>query len=164
VKAQAGGTHEHRHPTNVSKAWNFAHVPRDDGLSYMAYVEQITFLLFLKMADQQTKPPYNRKAIVPSGYDWPSRLAKEETRSRRSIGTSSTILARGRGCRRDLMKAKPEIQNPATLCRLIVDLGSPGVSPGARGREPGGQPQSKSFADRRGRRVRRITEGNTNQR
>src|SRR5208282_1295208 len=37
----------------VSKAWNFAHVLRDDGLSYMAYVEQITFLLFLKMADEQ---------------------------------------------------------------------------------------------------------------
>ena len=32
----------------VSKAWNFAHVLRDDGLSYMAYTEQITFLLFLK--------------------------------------------------------------------------------------------------------------------
>jgi type I restriction enzyme M protein len=32
----------------VSKAWNFAHVLRDDGLSYLAYTEQITFLLFLK--------------------------------------------------------------------------------------------------------------------
>lgn len=41
----------------VHKAWNFAHVLRDDGLSYMAYTEQITFLLFLKMADEQTKPP-----------------------------------------------------------------------------------------------------------
>jgi type I restriction enzyme M protein len=50
----------------VSKAWNFAHVLRDDGLSYMAYTEQITFLLFLKMADEQTRPPYNRKPIVPS--------------------------------------------------------------------------------------------------
>ena len=46
----------------VSKAWNFAHVLRDDGLSYMAYVEQITFLLFLKMADEQTRPPDNRQA------------------------------------------------------------------------------------------------------
>src|SRR5271157_4728751 len=54
----------------VSKAWNFAHVLRDDGLSCMAYVEQITFLLFLKMADEQTKPPYNRKPIVPAGHDW----------------------------------------------------------------------------------------------
>lgn len=44
----------------VNKAWNFAHVLRDDGLSYMAYTEQITFLLFLKMAHEQTKPPYNR--------------------------------------------------------------------------------------------------------
>jgi type I restriction enzyme M protein len=61
----------------VSKAWNFAHVLRDDGLSYMAYTEQITFLLFLKMADEQTRPPYNRKPIVPKGYDWPSLMARE---------------------------------------------------------------------------------------
>lgn len=38
----------------VNKAWNFAHVLRDDGLSYMAYTEQITFLLILKMADEQS--------------------------------------------------------------------------------------------------------------
>ena len=41
----------------VNKAWNFAHVLRDDGLSYMAYTEQITFLLFLKMAHEQTQSP-----------------------------------------------------------------------------------------------------------
>src|SRR6187401_696724 len=61
----------------VAKAWNFAHVLRDDGLSYMGYTEQITFLLFLKMADEQTRPPHNRKPIVPKGYDWPSLLAKD---------------------------------------------------------------------------------------
>lgn len=49
----------------VNKAWNFAHVLRDDGLSYMAYTEQITFLLFLKMAHEQTLPPYKRAPIVP---------------------------------------------------------------------------------------------------
>jgi hypothetical protein len=48
----------------VNKAWNYAHVLRDDGLSYMAYTEQITFLLFLKMADELTRPPYNRPPIV----------------------------------------------------------------------------------------------------
>jgi type I restriction enzyme M protein len=37
----------------VNKAWNFAHVLRDDGLSYMEYAEQITFLLFLKMARRE---------------------------------------------------------------------------------------------------------------
>ena len=50
----------------VAKAWNFAHVLRDEGLSYMAYTEQITFLLFLKMAHEQTRPPYNRKPLVPN--------------------------------------------------------------------------------------------------
>jgi len=56
----------------VSKARNFAHVLRDDGLSYMAYTEQITFLLFLKMADEMTKPPYSRAAVVPAKFGWQS--------------------------------------------------------------------------------------------
>ena len=54
----------------VNKAWNFAHVLRDDGLSYMAYTEQITFLLFLKMADEQSKPPSNKKPGVPDNMSW----------------------------------------------------------------------------------------------
>ena len=45
----------------VAKAWNFAHVLRDVGLSYMAYTEQITFLLFLKMADELTRPPHSKR-------------------------------------------------------------------------------------------------------
>ncbi len=61
----------------VNKAWNFAHVLRDDRLSYMAYTEQITFLLFLRMADEQTKPPYNRPAIVPAKYGWASLLKRD---------------------------------------------------------------------------------------
>ena len=61
----------------VDKAWNFAHVLRDDGLSYMAYTEQITFLLFLKMADEQSKPPYNKKIGVPKGLDWASLLERD---------------------------------------------------------------------------------------
>ena len=110
----------------VSKAWNFAHVLRDDGLSYMAYVEQITFLLFLKMADEQTKPPYNRKPIVPAGYDWASLLAKEgddlETQYRHILEHLSTQP----GMLGEVFKkAKPEIQNPVTLRRLIVDLIEP---------------------------------------
>jgi len=57
-----------------NRAWSFAHVLRDDGLSYQAYIEQITFLLFLKMADEVTKPPFKRKAIVPEPWDWPNLL------------------------------------------------------------------------------------------
>lgn len=44
----------------VNKAKSYAHVLRDDGLSYLAYTEQITFLLFLKMLHEKTQPPHNR--------------------------------------------------------------------------------------------------------
>ena len=56
--------------TIVQKLWNYCNVLRDDGLSYQDYIEQLTFLLFLKMADEQTKPPFNRPSIVPDGLDW----------------------------------------------------------------------------------------------
>jgi len=56
--------------TIVQKLWNYCNVLRDDGLSYQDYIEQLTFLLFLKMADEQTQPPFNRPSIVPDGLDW----------------------------------------------------------------------------------------------
>jgi type I restriction enzyme M protein len=40
----------------VPKLWNYCNVLRDDGMSYGDYVEQLTYLLFLKMADERTKP------------------------------------------------------------------------------------------------------------
>ncbi len=43
----------------VQKLWNYCHIPRDGGLSYCDYVEQLTFLLFLKTADEQARPPFN---------------------------------------------------------------------------------------------------------
>ena len=51
--------------TIVQKLWNYCNVLRDDGVSYGDYVEQLTYLLFLKMADEQTKPPYSRASIIP---------------------------------------------------------------------------------------------------
>jgi type I restriction enzyme M protein len=45
---------------------------RDDGMSYGDYVEQLTYLLLLKMADERTKPPYNQKSPVPEKYSWPA--------------------------------------------------------------------------------------------
>jgi len=112
----------------VNKAWNFAHVLRDDGLSYMAYTEQITMLLFLKMADEQTKPPYNKPNPIPPDddgnvYGWQELLSRDgealETLYRKTI----EHLSRQSGMLGVIFKrARPEIQNPATLKRLIVDL------------------------------------------
>ena len=107
----------------VNKAWNFAHVLRDDGLSYMAYTEQITFLLFLKMADELTKPPYNRKPIVPPSLGWPSLLKSDGDELEAHYRHILEELGKKPGMLGEIFKkARPEIQNPATLKRLIVDL------------------------------------------
>ena len=110
----------------VNKAWNFAHVLRDDGLSYMAYTEQITFLLFLKMAHEQTLPPYNRPPIVPPELGWPSLLAKDGDDLEVHYRHVLEELGKKRGMLGEVFKkARQEIQNPATLKRLIVDLIEP---------------------------------------
>ena len=61
----------------VQKLWNYCNVLRDDGMSYGDYVEQLTYLLFLKMADERTKPPYNQPSQIPDKYSWPSLLKKD---------------------------------------------------------------------------------------
>lgn len=107
----------------VNKAWSYAHVLRDDGLSYMAYTEQITFLLFLKMAYEQTQPPYNRKPIVPAKLGWPSLLEKDGDELEVHYRHVLEELGRRGGMLGEIFKkARQEIQNPATLKRLIVEL------------------------------------------
>ena len=61
----------------VQKLWNYCNVLRDDGMSYGDYVEQLTYLLFLKMADERTKAPYNQPSQIPDKYSWPSLLKKD---------------------------------------------------------------------------------------
>ena len=61
----------------VQKLWNYCNVLRDDGMSYGDYVEQLTYLLFLKMADERTKPPYNEPSAVPAEYSWPTLIKKD---------------------------------------------------------------------------------------
>jgi type I restriction enzyme M protein len=46
--------------TLVNKVWSYCNVLRDAGLSYGDYLEQLTYLIFLKMADEYSRPPYKR--------------------------------------------------------------------------------------------------------
>ena len=107
----------------VQKLWNYCTVLRDDGLSYGDYVEQLTFLLFLKMADEQTKPPYNRPARIPKNLDWASleRLDGDPLESHyRHILTE---LGKQPGMLGVIFrKAQNKIQDPAKLKRLVSDL------------------------------------------
>lgn len=59
----------------VSKLWGFCHTLRHDGIDYGDYIEQITYLLFLKMADERSCPPHNQPSPIPAPYAWPALLA-----------------------------------------------------------------------------------------
>ncbi|MCA3228333.1 MAG: type I restriction-modification system subunit M N-terminal domain-containing protein [Burkholderiales bacterium] len=61
----------------IQKLWNDCNVLRDDGMSYGDYVEQLTYLLFFKMADERSRPPYNQPSPIPAAYAWPALLAKD---------------------------------------------------------------------------------------
>jgi hypothetical protein len=110
----------------VGKAWNFAHVLRDDNLSYLAYTEQITFLLFLKMADEMTRPPFNRSPIVPPRFGWQALLKLDGDELEAHYRHCLEELGKQPGMLGEIFKkARAEIQNPERLRRLIVDLIEP---------------------------------------
>ncbi|WP_306590614.1 class I SAM-dependent DNA methyltransferase [Geothrix sp. 21YS21S-4] len=111
--------------TLVQKVWNFATVLRDDGVSYGDYVEQLTYLLFLKMAQEREEldAALGRKveARIPKALAWPSLLRLDgddlENHYRKVLqelghqpGLLGTIFR----------KAQNKLQDPAKLKRLVM--------------------------------------------
>ncbi|MGH3089671.1 MAG: type I restriction-modification system subunit M N-terminal domain-containing protein, partial [Rubrobacteraceae bacterium] len=103
----------------VSKVWNYAHVLRDDGVSYGDYVEQITYLLFLKMAHEQ-RTLLDEESPIPDGHGWDSLRDKDgdelENHYRHTLeelGTQPGMLGT------IFRKSQNKIQDPAKLKRLI---------------------------------------------
>ena len=110
-------------PQLVQKLWNYCNILRDDGLSYGDYVEQLTFLLFLKMADEQARPPFNKPSPIPKGKDWPALLAKDGDELEIHYRHTLEDLGKRSGMLGVIFrKAQNKIQDPAKLRRLIVDL------------------------------------------
>jgi len=107
----------------VQKLWSYCHLLRDDGLSYGDYVEQLSLLLFLKMADEQSRPPYSKPSPVPAGLDWQSLLAQDGVELESHYRKVLEELGRKPGMLGMIFrKAQNRIQDPAKLRRLIVDL------------------------------------------
>ena len=102
----------------VNKVWNYANVLRDDGVGYGDYVEQITYLIFLKMADEREVSGQETK--VPKKYAW-AKLAKldgddlenQYRHTLESLGKQGGMLGT------IFRKAQNKIQDPAKLERLI---------------------------------------------
>ncbi|MGB3849895.1 MAG: class I SAM-dependent DNA methyltransferase [Tunicatimonas sp.] len=121
----------------ISKVWNFAHVLRDDGVGYGDYLEQITYLLFLKMADELTRPPYSKVVEFPrvkdttgqeepdgERCDWETLSKKRGaelesfyTQMLRSLATEPGTLGQ------IFTKSQNKIQDPAKLLKVIDLIG-----------------------------------------
>ena len=97
----------------VSKLWGFCHTLRHDGIDYGDYIEQITFLLFLKMADE-------KGVIIPPGCDWPTLRDKSGTELTDFYIDLLRKLAKQPGILGDIYaEAQSRFNNPVNLKRLI---------------------------------------------
>jgi len=104
----------------VSKVWRFCHVLRDAGVSYGDYLEQLTYLIFLKMADEYSKLPYGRDVGIPAEYNWQTLKAKKGAELEgiyikflRELGQKKGMLGQ------IFTKAQNKIQDPVMLFRVI---------------------------------------------
>ncbi len=104
--------------TIVQRLWNYCNVLRDDGMSYGDYVEQLTYLLFLKMADEQERG--GRSGSIPAEYGWQSLLRLDGDVLEVHYRTILAELGKGAGMIPVIFrKAQNRIQDPAKLRRLI---------------------------------------------
>ena len=109
--------------TIVQRLWNYCNLLRDDGMSYGDYVEQLTYLLFLKMAHERTQPPYNQPSRIPQGYGWDSLMSRDGDALEIHYRHVLEELGKQPGMLGIIFrKAQNKIQDPAKLRRLIVDL------------------------------------------
>ena len=104
----------------VQKVWNFCHTLRDDGVSYGDYLEQLTYLLFLKLAHEYAQAPYKRDTKIPTGYDWASLKARNgEPLEAHYLAVLHALGQQGGMLGAIFFKAQNKIQDPAKLSRLV---------------------------------------------
>jgi type I restriction enzyme M protein len=104
----------------IQKVWNFCHTLKDDGVGYGDYLEQLTFLLFLKMAHEYSQEPYNRDTHIPKTHDWAALRSKVGEPLEAHYLATLNALGKGDGMLGAIFfKAQNKIQDPAKLSRLV---------------------------------------------
>jgi type I restriction enzyme M protein len=107
----------------VQKLWNYCNILRDDGLSYQDYIEQLTFLLFLKMADERQKLMPGKTTLIPRDLDWQSLERLDGDALDMHYRHILIELGKKPGMLGTIFrKAQNKIQDPAKLKRLVTDL------------------------------------------
>ncbi len=107
----------------VDKLWSYCNVLRDDGVGTIEYTEQLTYLLFLKMAHERESRSLRPERIVPEHCSWQRLLDADGDDLEVTYRHILEELARKSGTLGVIFrKAQNRIQDPAKLKRLIVDL------------------------------------------
>ncbi|MFE5663315.1 N-6 DNA methylase [Streptomyces niveus] len=111
----------------VAKLWNYCNVLRDNGLSTIEYVEQLSYLLFLKMVDEIKNDPFTEsdaRSVVPPEYDWQSLASKKGLELEVHYREVLAQLAKNPGTTLGTIFAKSQnrITEPALLEKLVIDL------------------------------------------
>lgn len=101
----------------VRRLWQYCNILRDDGLSYPDYVEQLTYLLFLKMADEQ------EGGSIPPEVAWGSFAGLDARAMHKHYSDTLAALADRDGMLGLIFRnARNKITDPAKLRLLVVDL------------------------------------------
>ena len=103
----------------VQRLWNYCTVLRDDGLSYGDYVEQLTYLLFLKMAEE--RKTIGQDSSIPEELGWASLVRLDGDELETHYRHILTELGKGKGLIPTIFrKAQNRVQDPAKLKRLVT--------------------------------------------
>jgi type I restriction enzyme M protein len=106
--------------TLIQKVWNFCHTLRDDGVGYGDYLEQLTYLLFLKMAHEYEQPPYSHASRVPRSCEWVTLRDKTGQPLEAHYVKVLARLGQEPGMLGAIFfKAQNKITDPAKLARLV---------------------------------------------
>jgi type I restriction enzyme M protein len=104
----------------VSKVWSFCNPLRDIGVGYGDYLEQLTYLLFLKMADEFSKPPYNRKLPIPAEHNWESLTSRRGDELEQHYSKTLNVLSKQKGILGQIfVQSQNKIKEPAMLYKII---------------------------------------------
>lgn len=104
----------------VSKVWSLCNPLRDDGVSYGDYLEQLTYLIFLKMSDEYAKPPYKKQTGIPAGYTWADMCSLKGAELEDQYKATLEKLSEQGGLLGKIFKqATNKISNAAILYRVV---------------------------------------------
>ena len=106
--------------TIISKVWGMCAPLRDDGVSYGDYLEQLTYLIFLKMSDEYSKPPYKKITGIPDGYTWSDMNTLKGAELEEQYKKTLEKLAKEGGILGQIFsQASNKISNAAILFRIV---------------------------------------------